>query len=309
MSYIPFQGINMIYGEYSPNDIQEGSNSFDYWVRSLFQRACYCIKLDMQNDFTDRTLNFLYYCLMRYGYVGYWNDETYGKIFQPCGLRGYNIYYQPTNIIVSNPKIKISENEKNRTIGEDCELIQLTPDYRGIWDIIEYYAKKLSMLDPAIDVSITNSKVPFILFGKTKSARESLKKLIDKINSGLSSIFVDSRLVPDEKGNDPISMIDRPHLKDSYLTDRLLQDRMTIIQEFDREIGIATVPYQKKERMVQFEAESTQEESQARVTIWMECLNNSLEIINRKYGTNYKAERRNVNEYSKNNFDRVGELS
>ena len=65
----------------------------------------------MQDDFTDRTLNFLYYCLMRYGYVGYWNDETYGKIFQPCGLRGYNVYYQPTNIIVSNPKIKISEND------------------------------------------------------------------------------------------------------------------------------------------------------------------------------------------------------
>ena len=78
MSYIPFQGINMIYGEYSPNDTQEDSNSFDYWVRSLFHRACYCIKLDMQDDFTDRTLNFLYYCLMRYGYVGYWNDGSYG---------------------------------------------------------------------------------------------------------------------------------------------------------------------------------------------------------------------------------------
>ena len=60
---------------------------------------------------------------------------------------------------------------------------------------------------------------------------------------------------------------------------------------------------------MQFEAESTQEESQARVTIWLECLNNSLEIINRKYGTNYKAERRNIDEYGKDNIDRVGELS
>lgn len=305
MSYIPmnYQNINIVYGGYQPNDIQLNSSSVDYWERVLFQRACYSIVLDMGDEFENRAKNFLIYCLFKYGYVPIWNDSKYGLVFNPSGLKGYNIYYQPTTCVVSNPEFK---STKYLEIGKDCELIQLTPDYRGIWDTITYYANKMAILDPAIDVAITNSKIPFILYGKTKSARETLKKLVDKINQGFSSIFVDSRIADDSNGQSPIEMIDRPHLKETYITDKILQDRMTLMQEFDREIGISTVPYQKRERMIEYEASSAIEESQARVTIWVECLNQSLKRVNEKYGTNFSAERRSViNESSKSNIDRT----
>lgn len=309
MSYVPmnYQNINITYGQYQPNDIQLGVSNVDYWERVLFQRACYSIILNTSNEFDGRSKNFLFYCLFKYGYVPIWKDKSYGLIFNPAGLKGYNVYYQPTTCVVSNPAFKKTKYLK---IGEDCELIQLTPDYRGIWDTITYYANKLATLDPAIDVAIMNSKVPFILYGRTKAARESLKKLVNNINKGLSSIFVDSRLSDNTDGKSPVEMFDRPHLKETYLTDKILQDRMTLMQEFDREIGISTVPYQKKERMVEYEASSAIEESQARVTIWVECLNQSFERVNKKYGTNFTAERRSmINGSSKDNADRFGELS
>lgn len=309
MSYMPFnyQNINIIYGTSQPNDIQLGSSSMEYWERVLFQRACYSIILDTENVFDGRTKNFLFYCLFKYGYVPIWKDDNYGLMFNPCGLKGYNIYYQPTTCVITNPSFS---KTKYLDIGKDCELIQLTPDYRGIWDTITYYANKLATLDPAIDVAITNSKLPFILYGKTKGARESLKKLLDKINSGVSSIFVDSRLTDDVNGSSPIEMIDRPHLKETYMTDKILQDRMTLMQEFDREIGISTVPYQKKERMIEYEASSAVEESQARVTIWVECLNQSFKRVNEMYGTTFSAERRCVvNGSSKSDIDWSREFS
>lgn len=309
MSYIPmnYQNINITYGSYQPNDIQLNAGSVDYWERVLFQRACYSIILDTQDVFDGRSKNFLFYCLFKYGYVPIWKDDRYGLVFNPAGLKGYNIYYQPTTCVVANPVFK---KTKYLEIGKDCELIQLTPDYRGIWDTISYYANKLATIDPAIDVAITNSKVPFILYGRTKAARESLKKLVDSINKGLSSIFVDSRLTDNADGKCPVEMLDRPHLKETYLTDKILQDRMTLMQEFDREIGISTVPYQKKERMTEYESSSSIEESQARVTIWVECLNESFKQVNEKYGTNFSAERRSVvNGSNKSDVDRFGKLS
>ena len=309
MSYIPmnYQNINITYGSYQPNDTQLNAGNVDYWERVLFQRACYSIILDTQDVFDGRSKNFLFYCLFKYGYVPIWKDDRYGLVFNPAGLKGYNIYYQPTTCVVANPVFK---KTKYLEVGKTCELIQLTPDYRGIWDTISYYANKLATIDPAIDVAITNSKVPFILYGRTKAARESLKKLVDRINKGLSSIFVDSRLTDNADGKSPVEMLDRPHLKETYLTDRILQDRMTLMQEFDREIGISTVPYQKKERMTEYESSSSIEESQARVTIWVECLNESFKQVNEKYGTNFSAERRSVvNGSSKSDVDRAREFS
>ena len=106
-----------------------------------------------------------------------------------------------------------------------------------------------------------------------------------------------------------MEFMDRPHLKESYITDKLLMDRQTLLQEFDREVGIATVPYHKKERMTEYESESSQEESQARITIWLECLNESLEKVNEHYNKNFYAERRGLNGNSDRNTATLGSLS
>ena len=99
--------------------------------------------------------------------------------------------------------------------------------------------------------------------------------------------------------------------KEDYLTTEQLQDLQTLLNAFDAEVGIPTIPYQKKERMVASEAESRQIDSQSRATIWVECLNSSAEKIKRLYPDitlsfelRYDPEKEDEDVSSNNDIDR-----
>ena len=53
----------------------------------------------------------------------------------------------------------------------------------------------------------------------------------------------------------------------------------TILRNFDAEIGIPSLPYDKKERLVTDEANSRKIESQARATIWIETINETAKDV------------------------------
>lgn len=282
MQYTPlnYSQINVAAGQYSPSPVKAYNNrSYWYWERALFQRAASVLKFNI--PWSGGTKDFFLYCLFRYGYVAVFNTEDFGLAFQPCDLNGFNFYYQPTEAIVTNPRLS-----KTFIIGDDAELIKLTPDYYGVWDIIDYYACKLSDMDVAIDVSIINNKTPNILGAKNKSAAEALKKVCDKINKGEPTVVYDKIIETDEKDNDPFVSMQRDHIKESYITTDQLRDLQTILNDFDNEIGIPTIPYEKKERMVASEAESRIIDSQSRATVWLETINSSLELVNKMFNTN-----------------------
>lgn len=286
MNYTPlnYNQINAHAGTYQPSPIKAYNNqSFAYWQRSLFQRLCSVIDIDV--PWTGNVKDFLNYCIFKFGYVAIFNNDKFGLSFQPCTLYGYNFYYQPTRVLIANPMLN-TELE----IGKTCELLKLTPDYYGVWDIIDYYAEKLSALDSAINMSIINNKMAYVLGAKNKASAEALKKIMDKINKGESTVIYDMRITDDQqtKGT-PFQFLERSNLKQSYITTEQLQDFQTILNNFDTEIGIPSTPYQKKERMVSSEAESKQIDATARASTWLECLNQSFENINAHFNTNMKA--------------------
>lgn len=284
--------INAVAGSYFPSQVKNYNNkSFGYWERALFQRATSVIKLNVPNEWEGEIKDFLYYCLFKYGYVAVFNSLEYGLSFQPCTLSGFDFYYQPTDAIILNP----GYNAKLK-IHDTCELIKLSPDYIGIWDIIEFYACKLSNLDNAIDMSIINNKVPLILGAKNKATAQTLKKIMDKVDSGEPLVIYDDLLEDDNKNTNkessPLQIFDREHLKNSYVTSDQLLDWHTILSDFDNEVGIPTLPYQKKERLVEDEANSKVIESSTRATIWLETLNSSFKLVNEKFKTSLNAELR-----------------
>jgi len=299
MNYTPlnYPALNLLAGTYSPSAIKLKSGSFGFWQRALFQRACSVIKLDVDSEWTGATKDFLYWCLFSKGFIGVFNTDEYGLSFQFGELYGFDFYYQPTDFIVSNPKLS-----KTFKLHDNCELIKLTPDYMGIFDIINYYAEKLANMDSAINMSIINTKLPMILTARNKSAAQALKKVVDKVNKGEPLVIVDECLQNDQTDKDlPFQMYDREHLKNCYITSDQLMDFQTILNSFDSEIGIPTVPYQKKERMVTDEANSKEIDSNARATIWIETLNNSMEDVNKMFGTSFKASLRYQEEKEVNN--------
>lgn len=296
MNYTPlnYDQINLYEGNYRPSEVKSYDNAtFAFWQRSLFQRAASNLIFNLPEEWQGEVRDFFIYCLYRYGYVAVFKVPTHGIIFQPATLNGYNIYYQPTDVIVANPGLP---SVNRLTIGKDCELIKLTPDYRGIWDIIDYYAEKLSTLDAAINMSLINSKFAFMLAAKNKNAAIAIEKMLDQINSGKPAVIYQKDALmpndPDDKA-EPYQLISMvKDLKSNYVTTEQLMDFQTLLNNFDAEIGIPSVPYQKKERLVTAEAESRIIDSTSRCTIWKECLDSSLKKVNAMFGLDISVELR-----------------
>lgn len=289
--YIPFNydKLNLIEGTVIPSSIKNCNNrSFWFWERALFQRACsVIIPEDLPEDWNGTVKDFLYYCLFAEGYVIIFNNAKVGDVFQPGTLSERDFYYQPRFALINNPILDdlIGHPEGLKLeIGKECQILKLTPDFAGIWDIISYYAEKLSLLDNAINMSLVNGKFAWILGARNKVAGQAIKKIIDKVNAGEPAVVYDLKLANDQTDKDtPFQMLDFGDVKNKYLTTMQLQDMQTLLNNFDAEVGIPTVPYAKKERMVQSEAESRVIDSTSRAQVWVDCLNASAEKVTQLY--------------------------
>lgn len=288
MFYVPlnYQTLNSLAGRYSPSMVKAYNNAtYAFWERSLFQRAVSRIKTTLPEEWEGPKRDFLLYCLLKLGFVFVSENDTLGYWFNPGSLYGIDFYYQPTEFVLANPNAqKVGLTKSRFKLHEDGELLKFMPDYMGIFDIISYYAEKLSALDCAINTSIINTKFSFILAAKNKATTEALRKIFDKINKGEPAVFVDKALMNDPQSQDtPWQLLDIQKVKDNYITDKQLIDFQTILNAFDAEIGINTVPYQKAERFVSAEANSRQNDSQARIITAIECLKSSIKDIKKLY--------------------------
>lgn len=290
MGYLPFnyEQINMMAGHYMPSQVKPYNNQqFILWQRALFQRACSTLKIGVPKEW-DEHKTLLYWSLFGYGFVGMGKLKEIGNWFNPGSLSGYNFWYEPTTFILTNPALQ-DESGKELEIGKDCQILKLTPDYMGIFDVITYYAEKLASLDVAINTAIINTKFAYIIGAKNKAAAEVLKKLFDKVNSGEPAVFFDAKLANDhsdasQKSEEPWQALFRDNIKQNYIITDLLRDFQTVINDFDTEVGIPTVPYEKKERMVVAEANSKTIDAQSRSIIWYEELKRTAEICNEFMG-------------------------
>lgn len=308
-----YDQINNVEGHIQPSMLKYcNSITFAYWQRSLFQRAISTIDFKGLPDTWEGSVrDFFYWCVFSYGFVGVFNTRNFGLSFQPGNFYGFDFYYQPTEFIVANPKL-----QRRFKIHKECEIIKLTPDYQGIWDIINYYAMLLAALDSGINMSIVNSKFAWLLGAKNKPAAEALKKAIDKINSGEPAVVLDSSLLlqqDNQSKEEAWSFLERSNLKQSYLTTDQLMDRQTLLSAFDAEIGINSLPYNKKERLVTAEAESRGQDSTARLDVWKATLDSSLELVNKMFNIKITAELTNEggeeDATSENDADRNGKVS
>lgn len=281
--YLPlnYEQINVANGTYFPSQVKSYNNAaFRLWERALFQRACSTLILKLP-DVWKRNKDLMYWCLFSYGFVGCGKLPDIGTWFNPGTFRGFDFYYRPTTFLLTNPYYGTTGISKELKIGKDCEIIKLTPDYLGIWDVITYYAEKLATIDTAINTAIINSKLAYVIGAKNKAAAEVLKTLFDKVNRGEPAVFFDKKLADDGVDKDvPWQALFRDDVKASYIVTDLLRDFQTLINDFDTEIGIPTLPYEKKERLVTDEAKSKAIDATSRSIIWFDTLKDSFDVAN-----------------------------
>lgn len=250
--------------------------------RYLTQKAISTITIEGQPETWEN--NYLMYGLFLWGHLAVISVDRYGVIPQWCTLAGFNVYRQPTQALIANPVFKRSYR---LTIGDDCEIIKLAPDFGGIWDLISYYADLLAVTSETMGVNILNSKLSYVFAGSSKSAAETFKKLFDRVASGEPATAVDKELF-DDQGN-PTWQYFAQNLKNNYIAPDLLQTLRQIEQEFDTIIGIPNANTDKRERLITDEVNANNAETVSRVGLWVDTINEDLKKVNTMFGLDLRA--------------------
>ena len=269
------------------------TDALNYWERSFFQRCRSIIEFDGLPEAGAGQIGWDYdafmYQLFRMGYAVVFRSKKYGMVVQPGTPTGYGLQYQPRGMNITTQFFNFG---RPLEIGTECGVIKLTPDYRGIWDIITKYAVEMQHAEVAIRQSALNARFAYGAFAKDDKQKRSLELLFQRLANGEPGIIVNTELKRpvDAKSTDggayelPIMQIDRD-LSKNFILPELMEFRRTILMDFYRELGIKVQP-DKKERLNVNESQSADAETFNRREVWRICLEKSLDEVNRMYGTN-----------------------
>ena len=272
-----YDDINAANSRIDPSTVHVKNTGLNrFFVRYLLQRAMSPLEFRIP-DVWDR--NYFLYVLYCLGWIGVLDTDKFGVICQHCGLQDYNVYYQPTKIVVSNPLL---EGIKELEIGREAALIRLQPDYGSIMDLVQFYANMMALTAETAGVNIFNSKLSYYFRAGNKAAAESYKKMFDQIGSGEAAVFVDKNLL-NEDGS-PTWDTFAQDLRSNYIAGELLEDMRKWEERFDTEIGIPNANTNKRERLITDEVNANNFETRSRIELWLDTLRRGMQTANELFG-------------------------
>ena len=288
-----YEMINLFNSSYSPSTLHtKNTQMFTFFKKYLLEKVMSVFEFELP-EMWDK--NYFLYSLFLNGYLAIVNTDKFGVICQHCGLRGYNIYYNPTHAIIVNPLLTGILEPK---IGTQCSLIRLQPNYSGVSDIVNYYADNMAMTAETCEMNIMNSKLSFLFAVRGKSQAESMKKILDQVMRGELGVFYDEKL---KMGNDNIPLdFFNNDLKKNFIAPEL-QDTLRRWEEmFCNEVGIPNIRSDKKERMIVDEVNSNNIECFTKAELWLETLKEGVEQTNKMFNLDLSVKLRH-NEGGGNN--------
>lgn len=271
-----YEMMNLFNSSYSPSTLHtKNTQMFTFFKKYLLEKVMSVFEFELP-EMWDK--NYFLYSLFLNGYLAIVNTDKFGVICQHCGLRGYNIYYNPTHAIIANPLLTGILEPK---IGTQCSLIRLQPNYSGVSDIVNYYADNMAMTAETCEMNIMNSKLSFLFAVRGKSQAESMKKILDQVMRGELGVFYDEKL---KMGNDNIPLdFFNNDLKKNFIAPEL-QDTLRRWEEmFCNEVGIPNIRSDKKERMIVDEVNSNNIECFTKAELWLETLKEGVEQTNKMF--------------------------
>lgn len=268
--------INMYNSSFSPSTVHVKNTALQkFFKRYLFQKAVGVFKWTL-----PKTWNPFYfkYVLFAWGFIGVVETDKYGVICQAGAPYGYDIYYQPTNLIITNPLLKGSLNPR---IGDTCSVIKLQPDWGGIMDLVDYYADMMALAAETMGVNWINSHLSYIFPADKQPVAESFKKMFDRVASGEPAVVIDKALFREDGSAswEPFTQ----NIGQNYIADRLIMDLQKLEDEFDTKIGIPNAN-NKRERLITAEVEANNSEAKVLADTWLENLQQGVEQTRDLFG-------------------------
>lgn len=285
MSSAPFDYnyVNTQYATVTPSTIHVQDSMLTAFFRKyLLQKAISIFKWDIPENWSK---DYFLYTLFCYGYVAIINTNKYGVIPQQCGLQGWDIFYRPTNAVITNPLLNGILQPR---IDKQCTLLKLQPDYGSVMDLVNYYAGMMALSSETATTNLINSKLAYVAFVDNKSEAETFKKMYDDILSGEPAVVVDKRnkSQADAKNWDMFTQ----NVGQNYIVGDILADMKKWTQMFLTEIGIGNANTDKKERLITAEVEANNEETITMAELWLEQLQESCAKANNLFGINISVD-------------------
>ena len=272
---------NLFLNSLTPSTVELQNNAtFGFFCRYLTQKALSVFKWDIPETW-DKA--YFLYTLYHRGFVVILPTRKFGIIPQHGEVSGLNVFYQPLYALVTNPLFDAERiNGKELLIGEDCEIIKLTPEYLGIGDLITHYAEQLALCTQGVECNLINTRLAYV-FGATddKQAR-AFKKMFQKIITGEPAVFIDKTLY-NEDGSPNWQQFNN-NLQQSYIVDDILIDAHKIEQEFNTKIGIPNTNTDKRERLTDDEVNANNTETRTLCELWLEELQKGAKKASKMFG-------------------------
>ena len=278
-----YQTLNYYNASRSPSTVHVKNTRLRKFFRKyLFQKAISVFKWNIPENWDA---DYFLYTLYGMGYIAVINTDQYGVICQGGALGGYNLYYRPSYIIITNPLIRgtITAN-----LGRDCALIKLQPDYSGIMDIVGYYADQMALASESLGINLLNVKSGTVFGAESKAMAESYKKMYDTLSDGDPAVVIDKKLLDDQ--GKPTWFPFTQHIKESYVVSDILSDMRKIEAMFDTEIGIPNANTDKRERLITDEVNANNTETASRCELWLDSLRSGIDKANEMYKINMSVD-------------------
>ena len=268
--------INLYNADFSPSTVHCKNTYLQrYFRKYLLQKAISVFKWTLPNEWDE---DYFKYVLYGIGYIAVLETRSFGVICQGGALGGYNLYYRPSYIMITNPLLKetITAN-----IDIDCAIIKLQPDYSSIMDIVGYYADQLALSAEALGMNMVNVKNGVVFGAKDKTQAQSYKKMFDKMQDGDPAVFIDKQLLDDAGKPNWYPFVQ--NMKEQYIADSILSDMRKIEAMFDTDIGIPNANTDKKERLVTDEINANNVETATRCELWLDSIRKGIDKANAMY--------------------------
>lgn len=284
--------INTVNGTVTPSTIHvQDSLMTAYFRKYLLQKVLSVFQWKMPKTWSK---DYFLYTLFGYGYLAIVNTNKFGVIPQQCGLQGFDIFYRPTNAIITNPLLTGIMTPK---IDKQCVIIKVQPDYGSIMDMVNYYAAMMALSAETASTNLLNSKLSYVFAASNKAGAESFKKLFDNIASGEPAVVVDKALFnPD--GTRAWEAFNQ-NVGQNYIVGEILTDLRKWENMFNTDIGIANANTDKKERLVVAEVEANNEETTSKASLWLEQMQESCEKASEMFGIELSVDWRSKPEEQK----------
>ena len=275
---IPYDVENVAKASFSPSTFHLADNaSFAFYARYLWQKMTNVFKFTLPAEWDE---DYFKYVLFGAGYIPILYTARFGVIPQYGTAGGFNQFFEPDFVLIANELLP-DESGHELKIGRDCEVVRLAPDWRGVGDLIGFYAAKMALCSQAIDINLINSKVAFVFAAKTKAQAEAFKKMYQDIATGEPAVVVDKSLFTEE--GDAQWQLFSQNLKNTYLVSDIVSDMRKIEEEFDTKIGIPNANTDKRERLNTDEVNANNVETAIIAEGWLNSIRTGFKKVKKLY--------------------------